>query len=184
MMQKGWPMESTSTAIAAESIRTLLARFRAASEKLAPGEPALSPDAVETSQHHLEHSAVVTVKRLSPPDAGGHWLDILTALESVLNDASFRPELGILFDYRQTDLRGAMFAAALRSLVGAVSSPKGLNSRCAMVLDAKVDLAEFPLSLFASVAYGESHNFRVFVNEDEAAGWVARDESSDTAQTK
>ena len=60
----------------------------------------------------------------------------------------------------------------LRPLDDAICSPTGLNSRCAVLLDPQTDLAAHPVSRYASEAYGHSDNFRVFIDEQQAAEWL------------
>jgi hypothetical protein len=162
-------------AIAAESIRTMIAKLRAwRTEPPRTDTVDVSADSakkVEISQHHETGFAIVTVTCFSKGDKD-HFLTILETVDSVLTDNSFNHALGILFDYREAGLHGQILAAGLRSVLGVVTHPNYLNSRCAMVLDPQTDLALFPMSLFASEAHGHSHNFRVFIDEQQATKWL------------
>jgi hypothetical protein len=158
-------------AIAVDSIRTLAARVRLSlNERLETETGDISADParkLQTSKHSETGFAIITVTC----DVL-YVLPILEAVESVLADGSFDPALGILFDYRPVGLHRGIMATFLRRLVDAVCSPTGLNSRCAVLLDAHTDLAAHPVSRYASEAYGHSDNFRLFNDEQQAAEWL------------
>ena len=116
------------------------------------------------------------------------WRQVIEALANNVANGSLAPDVGILFDYRplnsvDNDHNFEYDARMLEGMADFGSSHAGRRrGPWAMLLRSDADVSKRPLSSFSTAAYGESYNFRVFVEDDEARRWVARDEFPATTQ--
>ena len=115
------------------------------------------------------------------------WKQLLEALAVTLADASLAPDVGILFDYRDQncvdDDRSHWYDAIwLESMADRGSRIAGRQrGHWGMLLPSDTDPAH-PLGQ-SPMAHVHTLTFRVFVDEDKARRWVARDEFPESAST-
>jgi hypothetical protein len=112
------------------------------------------------------------------------WMRLMETLANTVANASLAPDVGILFDYRDqcVDDGNGFFDA--RMLEGIAASGSGIAGRqrghWGMLIPPDINSSTLHGGRSWSALFGETLTFRVFVEEDEARRWVARDEFPDT----